>query len=154
MNSVTTAALAPSRILYPMIRVSDLERSLAFYTEALGMRELRRENFTDGRFTLVFIGYDEEASSTVLELTYNWDARQYEHGTGYGHLALEVADIFGTCARISTLGVKIVRDPGPMMYAADESGEREVIAFIEDPDGFRIELISSCGRGPTHRNLP
>ena len=141
MNNVTDAAPVPSRILYPMIRVSDLERSLKFYVEALGMRELRRETFTEGRFTLAFIGYDEEASSTVLELTYNWDEVRYQHGTGYGHVALEVMDIYGTCARLSNMSVKIVREPGPMMFAADESGEREVIAFIEDPDGYRIELI-------------
>jgi lactoylglutathione lyase len=141
MNNDINTSLMPSRILYPMIRVSELDRSLTFYIEALGMRELRRESFTEGRFTLVFIGYGEEVSSTVLELTYNWDVQRYEHGSGYGHLALEVADIKRTCERLAGMGVKIVRDPGPMKFAADESRSREIIAFIEDPDGYRIELI-------------
>lgn len=103
----------------------------------------------------MFIGYGEEASSTVIELTYNWDEDRHEHGTGYGHLALEVADIYGACERLAKMGVRVVRDPGPMMFAVDDSGEREVIAFIEDPDGYRIEpigkseitLLSSCGSG-------
>jgi lactoylglutathione lyase len=141
MNNDINTSLMPSRILYPMIRVSELDRSLTFYIGALGMRELRRESFTEGRFTLVFIGYGEEVSSTVLELTYNWDVQRYEHGSGYGHLALEVADIKRTCERLAGMGVKIVRDPGPMKFAADESRSREIIAFIEDPDGYRIELI-------------
>ena len=141
MNNDINTSLMPSRILYPMIRVSELDRSLTFYIGALGMRELRRESFTEGRFTLVFIGYGEEVSSTVLELTYNWDEQRYEHGSGYGHLALEVADIDRTCERLAGMGVKIVRDPGPMKFAADESRSQEIIAFIEDPDGYRIELI-------------
>jgi lactoylglutathione lyase len=141
MNNDINTSLMPSRILYPMIRVSELDRSLTFYIGALGMRELRRESFTEGRFTLAFIGYGEEESSTVLELTYNWDEQRYEHGSGYGHLALEVADIDRTCERLAGMGVKIVRDPGPMKFAADGSRSREVIAFIEDPDGYRIELI-------------
>jgi lactoylglutathione lyase len=124
-----------------MVRVSDLERSLTFYVEALGMHEVRRESFTEGRFTLVFIGYGDEASSTVLELTHNWDEGSYQHGNRYGHLAVEVADIYGSCARLSSMGVTIKREPGPMKFAADESVKREVIAFIEDPDGYRIELI-------------
>ncbi len=141
MNNHTSAALTPSRILYPMIRVSDLDRSLTFYIDALGMRELRRESFTEGRFTLVFVGYGEEASGTVLELTYNWDENGYEHGNGYGHLALEVADIYAACERLANMGVRIARNPGPMIFAADESDACETIAFIEDPDGYRIELI-------------
>lgn len=141
MNKDINTSVMPSRILYPMIRVSELDHSLTFYIEVLGMRELRRETFTEARFTLVFIGYGEEVSSTVLELTYNWDEQRYEHGSGYGHLALEVADINCTCERLAGLGVKILRDPGPMRFAADESAERETIAFIEDPDGYRIELI-------------
>lgn len=141
MNNDIDTSPMPSRILYPMIRVSELERSLTFYIGALGMRELRRESFTKGRFTLSFIGYGEEESSTVLELTCNWDEQRYEHGSGYGHLALEVANIDRTCERLASMGVKILRDPGPMKFAADESGSREIIAFIEDPDGYRIELI-------------
>ena len=147
MNNDRNTPLMPSRILYPMIRVSDLDRSLAFYIDALGMRELRRELFTQGRFTLVFVGYGEESSSTVLELTYNWDENLYEHGSAYGHLALEVADIKGACERLKGMGVSVVREPGPMLFAADETGARETIAFIEDPDGYRIELIEKRQSG-------
>lgn len=131
----------PNRILYTMLRVSDLERSLTFYREALGMRELRRETFTEGRFTLVFIGYGDETTNAVIELTYNWDDDVYTHGTGYGHIALEVNDIEAVCHRLKQLGVKIVRAPGPMKFAVDETGAREEIAFVEDPDGYRIEFI-------------
>ena len=139
MNNSAT----PSRILYPMIRVTNIDRSVNFYINALGMRELRRESFKVGRFTLLFVGYGEEESGTVLELTYNWDEHCYEQGTGYGHLALEVTDIHAVCARLASMGVKIVRDPGPMAFSADETDVRETIAFIEDPDGYRIELIES-----------
>jgi len=131
----------PSRILYPMIRVCNIDRSLKFYVNALGMRELRRESFKAGRFTLLFVGYGEEANGTVLELTYNWDEQHYEHGNRYGHLALEVKDIYKACERLASMGVIIAREPGPMAFAADETDERETIAFIEDPDGYRIELI-------------
>lgn len=135
--------IIPERILYTMIRVGDLDRSIAFYRDALGMTELRRETFTEGRFTLVFIGYGDEASNAVIELTHNWDQDRYDLGTGYGHVALEVTDIYAACERFSKLGVKVVRAPGPMKVASDETGEREVIAFIEDPDGYRIELIET-----------
>jgi lactoylglutathione lyase len=133
----------PSRVLYTMVRVTDLDRSVAFYRDALGMRELRRETFTEERFTLVFMGYSDEAPHAVIELTYNWDKDSYELGTGYGHVALEVADIYAACERLAKLGVNIVRAPGPMAFGPDETGEREVIAFIEDPDGYKIELIES-----------
>lgn len=141
MNRNISAGSTPSRILYPMIRVSNIDRSLNFYINALGMRELRRESFQEGRFTLLFVGYGEETTATVLELTYNWDEHHYEHGTGYGHLALEVADIHITCERLAGMGVRIVRNPGPMAFVADDSETRETIAFVEDPDGYRIELI-------------
>ena len=137
----STISATPSRILYPMIRVSNIERSLKFYINELGMHELRRESFSVGRFTLLFVGYGEEANDTVLELTYNWDERCYEHGTGYGHLALEVNDIYAVCKHLASMGVKIVRAPGPMSFTADGSDKCETIAFIEDPDGYRIELI-------------
>ena len=133
----------PKRILYTMQRVSDLEQSLAFYKEVLGMREMRRATFTDARFTLVFVGYGDPDSDAVIELTYNWDETGYEQDTGYGHIALAVDDIYATCDRLSQIGVKIIRKPGPMKMAADETGEREHIAFIEDPDGYRIELIET-----------
>ena len=144
MNNINKSSSLPTRILYTMIRVSDLDRSINFYQGALGMRELRREAFTEGRFTLVFMGYGDEASNAVMELTYNWDNGTYEHGTGYGHVALEVVDIDAVCERLEEIGAKIVRAPGPMKFAVDESERREVIAFIEDPDGYRIELIEKC----------
>ena len=124
-----------------MIRVSSLGRSIAFYRDALGMRELRRETFTDGRFTLVFMGYENEENVPTIELTWNWDDNDYSHGSGYGHVALGVADIYGTCARLKDMGIKIKRDAGPMTHAVDETGSRENIAFLEDPDGYNIELV-------------
>lgn len=134
----------PSRILYTMIRVGDLKRSMAFYSDLLGMHELRRETFTEGRFTLVFLGYGEESPHAYIELTYNWDQDSYEIGTGYGHVALEVSDIYATCERLERAGVPVILRPGPMTYAPDETGHREVIAFIEDPDGYKIELIEAA----------
>jgi len=139
-NEINPAAL-PSRILYTMIRVGDLDRSIAFYRDALGMSEQYRETFTEGRFTLVFLGYGDDAASALIELTYNWDEDGYQHGTGYGHVALQVADIYAACERLESLGVNITRAPGPMTFAVDETGQREVIAFLEDPDGYKIELI-------------
>lgn len=124
-----------------MIRVSSLDRSIAFYRDALGMRELRRETFTDGRFTLVFMGYGDEESAPTIELTWNWDDHDYSHGSGYGHVALGVTDIYGVCARLKDLGIEITRDAGPMIHAVDETGSRENIAFLKDPDGYNIELI-------------
>ncbi len=143
MSSTTKASVIPARILYTMVRVSDLDRSIAFYRDALGMREVRRETFTEGRFTLVFMGYGDDPSGVTIELTYNWDETSYQHGTGYGYTALEVADIHAACKRLAKMGVKIVRTPGPMTFAVDETGERENIAFIEDPDGYRVELIEA-----------
>ena len=137
----TPSAAIPSRIIYSMIRVTDLERSVDFYKQALGMRELRRENFTEGRFTLVFLGYGDETNNAAIELTYNWGSQQYQHGSGYGHLALAVEDIYEACKRLTGLGITILRKPGPMRHAVDETGHRETIAFIEDPDGYKLELI-------------
>ncbi len=123
------------RMLHTMLRVGDLERSLAFYTGPLGMKLLRKHDFPGGRFTLAFVGYGEESHHTVLELTHNWDTKSYEIGTGYGHVALGVDDIYGTCARLREDGVRITREPGPMQHGTT------VIAFVEDPDGYKIELI-------------
>ena len=131
----------PSRVLYSMIRVADLDHSIGFYIDALGMRELKRETFTEGRFTLVFMGYGDDASSATIELTHNWDQDAYTHGSGYGHVALAVEDIYAACERLEILGVAVTRKAGPMTHAVDETGEREVIAFIKDPDGYTIELI-------------
>ena len=123
------------RILHTMLRVGDLERSLRFYTEVLGMRLLRRHDYPDGRFTLAFVGYGAESDTAVLELTHNWDTAAYELGNGYGHVALEVEDAAGACAAIKARGGKVVREAGPMKHGTT------VIAFVEDPDGYRIELI-------------
>ena len=128
------------RMLHTMIRVGDLERSLAFYRDVLGMRLLRRTDYPSGRFTLAFVGYGAEDAHTVIELTHNWDTAHYELGTGFGHIALGVEDIYATCDDLRARGAKIVREPGPMQHGGSE------IAFIEDPDGYRIELIQLRGR--------
>ena len=118
-----------------MLRVGDLERSLAFYTDVLGMRLLRRRDYPEGRFTLAFVGYADESEAAAIELTHNWDTAAYTVGTGYGHIALEVDDAAEACARIAARGGKVVRPAGPMKHGTT------VIAFVEDPDGYKIELI-------------
>ncbi|MDQ0469422.1 lactoylglutathione lyase [Labrys wisconsinensis] len=124
------------RMMHTMIRVLDLERSIAFYTELLGMTLLRREDFPGGRFTLAFVGYGPEASHAVVELTHNWDqAEPYAIGTGFGHIALGVHDIYAVCAALAKQGARIPRPPGPMKHGTTH------IAFVEDPDGYKIELI-------------
>ena len=128
------------RLLHTMLRVGDLERSLAFYTEVLGMRLLRRKDYPSGRFTLAFVGYGDEADHTVLELTHNWDTSSYEIGSGYGHIALGVEDIQGVCDQIRAKGGRVVREPGPMKHGST------VIAFVEDPDGYKVELIELTSR--------
>tara|TARA_B100001123_G_C15106901_1_gene945857 strand:+ start:152 stop:562 length:411 start_codon:yes stop_codon:yes gene_type:complete len=129
------------KFLHTMIRVRDLDTSLDFYLRLLGMKLLRRAEFPDGRFTNCFIGYGDEASNTVMELTYNWDQNDpYEHGNGYGHIALGVSDIYDTCEKLKSEGVNIPRPPGPMLHGTT------VIAFIEDPDGYKIELIEIDSR--------
>ena len=132
----------PHHLLHSMIRVGDLDRSVAFYRDALGMRELRREDFPDGRFTLAFLGYGDERHGSVIELTYNYGEAGYSHGSGFGHIAVGVADIYAACERLAAMGVKVLRLPGPMTHTAT-NGQRDVIAFIEDPDGYRIELIET-----------
>jgi lactoylglutathione lyase len=131
----------PTRILYTMIRVGDLDRSTAFYADALGMHEIRRETFPEGRFTLVFMGYGNDPSTPTVELTWNWGKTAYEHGTSFGHIALGVTDIYATCEHLTKMGVEITRPAGPMQFAPTETGKKEVIAFLNDPDGYRIELI-------------
>lgn len=127
------------RILHTMIRVGDLDRSLAFYTEVLGMRLLRRHEYPDGRFTLAFVGYGDEATNAVIELTWNWGTDRYDLGDGFGHIAIAVDDAAAACDRIRERGGKVVREAGPMKHGTT------VIAFVEDPDGYRIELIERRG---------
>jgi len=123
------------RILHTMIRVGDLERSLAFYTQVLGMTLLRRTEYPDGRFTLAFVGYGPESEGAALELTHNWDTKSYALGGGFGHVALEVEDAAAACAEIKKRGGVVTREAGPMKHGTT------VIAFVEDPDGYKIELI-------------
>ena len=124
------------RLLHTMLRVFDLEKSIDFYTRLLGMKLLRRNDYEGGRFTLAFVGYGDEKDTAVLELTHNWDqAEPYTIGSGYGHIAIGVPDIYGTCERLAKEGVTITRPPGPMKHGST------VIAFIEDPDGYKVELI-------------
>lgn len=124
------------RILHTMLRVGDLEKSIAFYTEVLGMQLLRRKDYPEGKFTLAFVGYGSEAENSVIELTHNWDTTSYDLGTGYGHIALEVPDVYKACEDIRARGGKITREPGPMMHGDS------ILAFVEDPDGYKIELLS------------
>ena len=128
------------RMLHTMLRVGDLQRSIAFYTQVLGMQLLRQKEYPRGRFTLAFLGYGPESEQTVLELTHNWDTSSYEHGDGYGHIALGVDDIHITCAGITDQGGRVVREPGPMKHGST------VIAFVEDPDGYKVELIELSSR--------
>jgi lactoylglutathione lyase len=123
------------RILHTMLRVGDLDRSIDFYTNVLGMKVLRRSDYPDGRFTLAFVGYGDESREAVLELTHNWDTKAYEIGTGYGHVALEVDDAYKACSEVKQRGGRVTREAGPMKHGTT------VIAFVEDPDGYKIEFI-------------
>lgn len=123
------------RLLHTMLRVGDLDRSLLFYTDVLGMKLLRRKDYPDGKFTLAFVGYQDETEGAVIELTHNWETSAYNLGNGYGHIALEVEDAYDACARIKQKGGNVTREAGPMKHG------QTVIAFVEDPDGYKIELI-------------
>ena len=123
------------RILHTMIRVGYLERSIEFYTKVLGMQLLRRRDYPEGRFTNVFVGYDDEARAAVLELTHNWDTKHYDLGNGYGHVAIEVDNAYEACEEVTRRGGKVTRPAGPMKHGTT------VIAFVEDPDGYKIELV-------------
>ena len=125
------------RLLHTMIRVGDLDRSINFYTEVLGMELLRRHDYPDGQFTLAFVGYGPETEGAVIELTYNYGVERYDLGGGFGHIALEVANAAEACDEIRKRGGKIVREAGPMKHGST------IIAFVEDPDGYKIELIQS-----------
>ena len=129
------------RMLHTMLRVGDLQKSLDFYIEVLGMKLLRKSDYPDGKFTLAFVGYGEEKDHTVLELTHNWDTAKYDLGNAYGHIALEVQDAYKACDAVRAKGGKVVREAGPMKHGAT------VIAFVEDPDGYKIEFIQ---RGTQH----
>ena len=123
------------RILHTMLRVGDLDRSIQFYTDVLGMRVLRRKDYPDGKFTLAFVGYGPESEQTVIELTHNWETGKYDLGDGFGHIALAVDDASAACEEIRQRGGRVVREAGPMKHGTT------VIAFVEDPDGYKIELI-------------
>lgn len=123
------------RILHTMLRVGNLEKSLTFYTQVLGMKLLRRKDYPDGKFTLAFVGYEDEASGTALELTHNWDTSSYNLGDGFGHIAIEVDDAYQACENTQKLGGKVTREAGPMKHGTT------IIAFVEDPDGYKIEFI-------------
>ena len=131
------------RILHTMLRVGDLQRSLDFYTSVLGMKMLRTKDYPDGRFTLAFVGYGDEAETAVLELTHNWDTKAYEIGTGYGHVAVEVDDAYRACDEVKKRGGRVTREAGPMKHGTT------VIAFVVDPDGYKIELIEEKSRSRT-----
>ena len=129
------------RVLHTMIRVGDLDRSIKFYTDVLGMKLLRRKDYPDGKFTLAFVGYGPETEHAVVELTYNWGTDKYDLGNGFGHVALEVEDVYAACAEIKKRGGKVTREAGPMKHGST------VIAFVEDPDGYKIELIQRGTQG-------
>lgn len=124
------------RLLHTMIRVGNLEKSINFYTEVLGMKLLRQKDYPDGKFTLAFVGYGDEQDNSVIELTYNWETDAYDLGSGFGHLAIEVDDVYAAAEKIRSRGGKIIREPGPM------NAGTTVIAFVEDPDGYQIELLA------------
>ncbi len=123
------------RILHTMIRTGNLDRAINFYTKVLGMQLLRRNDYPEGKFTLAFVGYGDEREQAVIELTYNWGVEQYDMGTGFGHIAIEVDDVYAACAEVKRLGGTVIRDAGPM------HGGKTIIAFVSDPDDYKIELI-------------
>jgi lactoylglutathione lyase len=128
---------AMNRLLHTMIRVNDLNETLKFYCDALGMKLLRKHDYPNGEFTLAFVGYEAENNHTVIELTHNWGTKGYEQGTAFGHLAVGVDDLYATCAALKEKGVKVVREPGPMKFGGPH------IAFVEDPNGYKVEIIQT-----------
>jgi len=128
--------MSEARLLHTMLRVKDLDRSVDFYTKLLGMKELRRREVPDGKYTLAFVGYGDEDSTAVIELTYNWDQKDgYDLGTGFGHLAVGLPDVYKACDELKNAGAKITREAGPVKFGTT------VIAFVEDPDGYKVELV-------------
>ncbi|MEO0987572.1 MAG: lactoylglutathione lyase [Cyanobacteria bacterium J06639_14] len=134
------------RLLHTMLRVGNLDDSLKFYCDVLGMKLLRKKDYPGGEFTLAFVGYGDESDHTVLELTYNWGTDKYDLGEGYGHIAIGVDDIYSTCSLIKELGGKVVREPGPMKHGST------VIAFVQDPDGYKVELIQLGTQGSAQKS--
>ena len=128
------------RMLHTMIRVGDLDRSIAFYTDVLGMKLIRRKDYPDGKFTLAFVGYGDESEHAVIELTHNWETKSYDLGNGFGHIALGFEDVYKACDKVKAKGGKVTREPGPV------KGGTTVIAFVTDPDGYKIELIEAKSR--------
>ena len=135
------------RVLHTMIRVGNLDRSIRFYTDVLGMRLLRRKDYPDGKFTLAFVGYGPETEHAVVELTYNWGTDKYDLGNAFGHIALEVEDVYKACADIKQRGGRVTREAGPMKHGST------VIAFVEDPDGYKIELIHKGTQGTNNNAM-
>ena len=129
-------AVHTMRLLHTMIRVGDLDKSINFYTDILGMKLLRKKDYPDGKFTLAFVGYGDEKNNSVIELTHNWDTDSYDLGSGFGHLAIEVDDVYAAAEKIRAQGGKIIREPGPM------NAGTTIIAFVQDPDGYEIELLA------------
>jgi len=123
------------RMMHTMLRVTNLDKALDFYCNVLDMKLIRRKDYAEGRFTLAFVGYGDEMNSTVLELTHNWDTDAYEQGSAYGHIAIGVDDVYATCDRVKAKGGKVIREAGPM------KGGRTVLAFLEDPDGYKVEIL-------------
>lgn len=123
------------RILHTMLRVTNLERSIDFYTNILGMRLLRQKDYPDGKFTLAFVGYEDESDATAIELTHNWGVDDYEHGNAFGHIAIEVDDVYQACEKIAAAGGVVTRPAGPMKHGST------ILAFVKDPDGYAIELL-------------
>jgi lactoylglutathione lyase len=139
-KSQTSGGVRFMRVLHTMIRVGDLEKSIRFYTDVLGMRLLRRKDYPGGRFTLAFVGYGDESEQAAIELTHNWDTASYDLGNGFGHIALEVDDAYRACEEVKQRGGKVIREAGPMQHGST------VIAFVQDPDGYAIEFIQRGSR--------
>ena len=141
MTKSVPTTIAPNRILFTMLRVTDLDKSIAFYTDMLGMTELGRETFPDVEFTAVFMGYGDRKTEAVLELTYNWGDTSYEHGTAFGNISLEVDDVFALETYLIEHNVEILRPAGEINIVSTELGRKHTLAHIADPDGYRIELM-------------
>jgi lactoylglutathione lyase len=127
------------QLLHTMIRVNDMDESIKFYTDGLGMKLIRRQDYPGGKFTLAFVGYGDEKDNSVVELTHNWDTSSYDQGSAFGHLAIGVNDIYKKCDELKAKGANVVREAGPMMHGG------AVIAFVEDPNGYKIELVELSG---------